>query len=257
VTGRIGLGDGDVEQTHLFITAGGHPLQEVEFSPQDKWLVAGQLGSDINLGEGQRLRVAGGFYDFFNVTGRLNAPDSTLLNFTAPQFMRWGNTVFDIANQINNPNANLFAYASKFRLVDLNATYTLPINQYVLAAAVDAVRNFGFNTADVASNTGYYVAPRTKGYQGQVSFGYPAVLTAGAWRALVGYRYLQRDAVIDAYTDSDFHYFGGTNAQGYYVIADYGVATRVWLRLRYLSANVIDGPTFGVDVLQFDVNTRF
>jgi hypothetical protein len=83
------------------------------------------------------------------------------------------------------------------------------------------------------------------------------VLSAGAWRATVGYRYLQSDAVLDEYTDSDFHYFGGTNAQGYYLVTDLGVANRVWLRLRYLSANQIDGPTFGVDTLQFDVNTRF
>ncbi len=100
------------------------------------------------------------------------------------------------------------------------------------------------------------MAPRTKGYQTDVSFGDPAVLTANAWRATVGYRYLQRDAVIDAYTDSDFH-FGGTNARGYYLVGDYGLARNVWLRLRYLSANEIDGPTYDVDTMQIDVNTRF
>jgi len=89
------------------------------------------------------------------------------------------------------------------------------------------------------------------------------VLTAGTWRALVGYRYLERDAVMDEFTDSDFH-FGGTDARGYYVVGDYGLANRVWLRLRYLSANEIDGPatvsgptTLGIDTLQIDVNTRF
>ncbi|MGO9513676.1 MAG: putative porin [Steroidobacteraceae bacterium] len=255
-TGRFGLGDGSAEQSHLFFTLGGNQLQEIEFSPQDKWLVAAELGANLRWGEGQGLRLSGAFYDFFNVTGRLNPPDSTIYNFTAPQFIRWGNTVFDIANN-TNPNVNLFAYASKFRLVDLNATYTLAVGRYSLAVTGDAVRNFGFHEAQVEGNVGYYVEPRTKGYQAQVSFGYPVVLTPGAWRGLVGYRYLQRDAVMDEYTDSDFHYFGGTNAQGYYFIADYGVANRVWLRLRYLSANVIDGPTFGVDTLQFDVNTRF
>ena len=101
------------------------------------------------------------------------------------------------------------------------------------------------------------MTPRTKGYQGDISFGDPTVLTFGAWRAVVGYRYLQRDAVIDGYTDSDFHYFGGTNARGYYLIGDVGLANRVWMRLRYLSANEIDGPIFGVDTLQIDMNTRF
>ena len=75
-------------------------------------------------------------------------------------------------------------------------------------------------------------------------------------RCTIGYRYLQRDAVIDAYTDSDFH-FGGADAAGYYVTADYGLAQRVWMRLRYLSSNAIDGPTLGIDTLQIDLNTRF
>jgi hypothetical protein len=82
------------------------------------------------------------------------------------------------------------------------------------------------------------------------------VLSAGAWRGRVGYRYLQRDAVIDGYTDSDFH-FGGTNARGYYVTADYGLAHNLWMRLRYLSANEIDGPIYDVDTLQIDMNTSF
>jgi hypothetical protein len=92
--------------------------------------------------------------------------------------------------------------------------------------------------------------------QTEVAFGYPTVLTAGAWRTVVGYRYLRGDAVIDAYTDSDFH-FGGTNAKGYYFLVDYGLGNRVWTRLRYLSANEIDGPRYGVDTVQIDLSTRF
>jgi hypothetical protein len=82
------------------------------------------------------------------------------------------------------------------------------------------------------------------------------VTTAGAWRALIGYRYLQRDAVIDSLTDSDFH-GGGTDATGYYFIGDYGLANHLWVRLRYLSANEIDGPRLGVDTVQIDLNTQF
>jgi hypothetical protein len=93
--------------------------------------------------------------------------------------------------------------------------------------------------------------------QTEVAFGYPTALTAGAWRTVLGYRYLKGDAVMDEYTDSDFHYFGGTNAKGYYVVVDYGLSNRLWTRLRYLSANEIDGPRFGVDTLQIDLSTRF
>ena len=215
-----------------------------------------RIGAKLRWGEGQHLRLAAAFYDFINVTGRLNAPGSTLYNYTAPAFMRWGNTVFDIANS-GSPSDNLFAYASKFREGDVNATYTWDLGRYTLgrpSMRCETSASMHRRSRPTPATTS---TPRTKGYQTQISFGYPTVLTAGAWRALVGYRYLQRDAVIDEYTDSDFHYFGGTNAQGYYVIVDYGVASHVWLRLRYLSANQIDGPEFANDVLQFDVNAGF
>lgn len=255
MTGRLGLGDGSAEQSHLFFTLGGHPLQEIALSPLDKWLLGGQLGANLRWGEGQRLRLAGAFYDYFHVTGRLNSPNSSLYDFTAPTFLRQGNTLFDIRND-NDPTTNLYALAAKYRLANLTATYQLPIGRYSLGLAADAVRNLGFNSSDILGRTGTFVAPRTKGYQAEVSFGYPTVLTSGAWRGTIGYRYLQRDAVIDAYTDSDFH-FGGTDARGYYLIGDYGLANRVWMRLRYLSSNAVDGPTLGVDTVQLDVNTQF
>lgn len=254
-TGRFGLGDGSAEQSHLFFTAGAHPLQEIALSGQDKWLLAAQFGTNLRWGEGQRLRLAGAFFDYFNVTGRLNPTDSTIYNYTAPVYERQGNTYFDIANS-TDPTVNLFALAAKYRLVNVNAIYELPVGRYLFGVRVDAVRNFGYNTAKVSSNFGSYVAPRTKGYQTELSFGYPTVLSAGAWRAVLGYRYLQRDAVIDAYTDSDFHW-GGTDATGHYFVGDLGVANKVWIRLRYLSSNAIDGPTLGIDTVQLDLNTRF
>jgi hypothetical protein len=132
----------------------------------------------------------------------------------------------------------------------------LPIGRYTFGWTADAVKNLGFSSADVSSRVGHYVAARNKGYQTEVSFGDPTVLTPGAWRGVLGYRYLQSDAVIDGYTDSDFHW-GGTNATGYYIVGDVGVANRVWVRVRYLSSNSIDGLTLGIDTLQLDLNTRF
>jgi hypothetical protein len=78
----------------------------------------------------------------------------------------------------------------------------------------------------------------------------------GTWRAALGYRYLQRDAVVDAFNDQDFH-LGGTDAKGYTVTLDFAFNPRVWGRFRYLSANEIDGPPLGIDVWQIDLNTQF
>lgn len=257
MTGRLGLGDGSPEQSDVFFTVGGHQLQEIEFSPQDKWLAGAEVGANFRLADSQRLRLTGAFFDYFNVTGRDNPIGSPgLFNYTAPTFMRYGNTLFDIANAAN-PSANLFAYASRFRLGNVSATYAIGIGRYELRYTADAVKNFGFNARDIFNRTAQVVsADRNTGLQTEVAFGYPTVLTAGAWRTVVGYRYLRGDAVIDAYTDSDFH-FGGTNAKGYYFLVDYGLGNRVWTRLRYLSANEIDGPRYGVDTVQIDLSTRF
>ena len=189
------------------------------------------------------------------MTGRLNPLDRTIYNYTAPTFLRQGNTYFDISNS-TDPTVNLFALAAKYRLVNLNASYEMPVGRYTLAMTADAVRKSATTQRRCQRMSAEYVAPRTKGYQAELSFGYPTVLTAGAWRGAIGYRYLQRDAVIDAYTDSDFHW-GGTDAKGYYLIGDLGVAKRVWMRLRYLSSNAIDGPPLGIDTVQLDLNTRF
>ncbi len=255
VTGRYGFGDGSADQSHVFFTAGAHPLQEIQLSSQDKWLAAAQLGTNLRWGDGQHLRFSAAYFDYFNVTGRLNPLDGTEYNYTAPQFERQGNTYFDIANNTDT-SVNLFALAAKYRIADLNLTYEIPVSAYLLRATADTVKNIGYNANQVEANVGYYVAPRTKGYQAELSFGDPTVLRAGAWRALVGYRYLERDAVIDAYTDSDFHW-GGTNAKGYYLVGDVGIAKRVWVRVRYLGSNIIDGPTLNIDTLQLDLNTQF
>jgi hypothetical protein len=254
-TGRLGFGDGGADQSHVFLTVGAHPIQEIALSPEDKWLVAAQLGTNLRWGEGQHLMIAGGFFDYLNVTGRLNPTDGNLYNYTAPQFERQGNTYWNIANS-TDPTVQLYALASKFRLANVNVVYELPLGPFVFGATADAVRNFGYDTTVVSEEFGQYRAPRTKGYQGELSFGYPTVLTPGAWRFIAGYRYLQRDAVIDAYTDSDFH-FGGTDASGYYLVGEVGVANRVWTRLRYMSSNAIDGPTLSIDTIQLDLNTKF
>ena len=94
------------------------------------------------------------------------------------------------------------------------------------------------------------------GYQGQLRLGYPAVKDPWQWQLTFGYRYLQSDAVLDSFTDSDFH-LGGTNAKGFYAGASLGFSHNAWLALRYMSATEVTGPPLAIDVLFFDVNARF
>jgi hypothetical protein len=106
------------------------------------------------------------------------------------------------------------------------------------------------------ARTGFLVPERGEGYQVELAFGSMARAAARAWRAAIGYRYVERDAVLDAFTDSDFH-LGGTDAKGYTLSVDYNFAPRVQGRVRYLSGNEIDGAPFGVDLLQMDITASF
>jgi hypothetical protein len=166
--------------------------------------------------------------------------------------------MFDISNVTpNTTGVNLFALAAHFRLVDIAATYELSFTRYSLAVAAEAVRNIGYNLENIEALTQQPIAsPQNRGYVADVSFGDPLVLERWAWRARIGYRYVQSDAVVDAWTDADFHE-GGTNAAGYYLWGDLGLARNVWMRIRYFSGNEITGPRYGNDIVQVDFNTRF
>jgi hypothetical protein len=269
-TGRLGFGSGGPDRSHVFLTLAAVPMLEVpDLISEDKWLYGAQLGTNLRFADGSRhLRLAAAYYDFLHVQGVRNTPDSTLTNVTAPAFIRYGNTVFDISNNTTDSTVNLFALASQFRLIDLAATYEVGFDRYTVALTGEAVRNIGYNLAQIEALTQSTIpSPQNRAYVAEASFGDPTVLHFGEWRARVGYRYVQADAVIDAWTDADFH-GGGTNAAGYYLWMDVGLATNTWLRARYLSGNEINangivepGPTgllrYGLDVLQVDLNTRF
>jgi Putative porin len=259
-TFRLGWGEGGSDRSHVYATLGGFPILEVPLvNSENKWLVGAQLGTNLRFRDGaDHLRFGVAYYDFVRVTGQRNSPDSTLLNFTAPAFIRYGNDVFDISNIADlDGNANLFGLASHFRLVDVAANYEHGFGRYSLALTGEGVRNVGFNLNEVDALVPQPLPGKENtGYVGEVSFGLPVVDELNKWRVALGYRYVKRDAVLDAWTDADFHE-GGTNAEGFYVWASYGLAKNTWFRVRYMSANEIDGPRYGLDILQLDINARF
>jgi hypothetical protein len=86
--------------------------------------------------------------------------------------------------------------------------------------------------------------------------GNPDVWGRGNTSVFLGYRYVEPDAVVDAFTQANV-LLGGTNAKGYMLGINYGLDTDVWLRWRWLSANAIQGPPLAIDVLQGDLMLRF
>ena len=66
----------------------------------------------------------------------------------------------------------------------------------------------------------------------------------------------EADAVLDAFTDSDFH-LGGTNNKGFILGAQYGLGKNTWLSARWLSSNEIRGLPLSIDVFQLYFNAKF
>jgi hypothetical protein len=272
--------------SHIFLTAGAFPLQEVELSPRDKWLYGGQMGFNMPWGNGGKNLVSAAYYSFSHTTGKRNAAASTLLNYTAPQYFQKGNTTFDILND-TDANTNLYALAADYREVDVNATVDIPAFNHLFTVTADYVSNLGYDQKRVLGQAGFSSLDQvtdpnqklafdrmTNGYQVELAFGTPKTGKKGNWRAALNYKYLERDAVVDAFTDSDFH-LGGTGAKGYSLKGDWWFRDRTWFSLRYISSDEIkhygplykdaqnnltlpsDTPRFGVDVFLFDVNGSF
>lgn len=247
----------------VYATLGYFPMKEIEFNSDDGWLGGAQLGTELPLGADGLLEFSAAYFHYENITGIRNAPDSELTDYTAPPFLQRGNTLFDIRNDLD-PTTNLFALAAEYRLVNATAafSYDFPSGQR-LRLRGDYVRNIGYDEDDVLAKTGLALDERTEGYTVYLRLGTPSLsrtarepVLAGDWAVEAGYRYLQRDAVLDAFTASNFA-LGGTDTQGYVIDIVYAPIDESILRLRWLSSNEIDGPPLSVDTVQLDLMSRF
>lgn len=243
-----------------FMTAGIFPIQDVEGSDtnqgKSKWLYGLQGGLEWVQSPRASYKFGLALYDFKNIHGRPNRLNSTAQNDTSPQFRQKGNSVFNIDND-GNPDTQRLALASKFREVNLTAMADFAAFDPVhVVVAFDYVKNIGFDQDEIRARTGTKFEAKTKGYQARVTLGMPQIEKRYDWNTYLGYKYLERDAVVDAFTDSDFR-LGGTDSKGYVFGGNYGLDKNVWLSAKWLSADAIDGPKFSVDILQFDLNARF
>jgi hypothetical protein len=243
----------------MFMSAGYFPLQEVELVQEDKFFWGGQLGFEFRPSSSFTFQIAGAFYDFQNITGKLNEPDrpDDASDYTAPLFQTKGNALFIIDSSVALEDQKT-GLAAEYQLANASAKMTLkffaPIEividaDYVINLALDVDEVVKLTEAD-KKNYG------DEGYQFGFLIGYPKIANSGQWHASVFYRYLETDAVLDAFTDSDFR-GGGTNAKGWGAGFGVGLYKNVWLSAKWMSADEITGPQFAQDTLQVDINGRF
>ena len=244
-----------VKDSHFFFTLGGFPLQEEEWH-QDKWLFGYQLGRYFKPRADLSYQFAVAYYDFKNISGRRNSVDRPgEKDYSMPLFMQKGNSLMDI----DPAEADILpALASDFNEVDVTAridcAFFYPINVVV---QLDFVTNVGFDQKDVAEKQGEDSVPEdTSGYQVSITVGHEKTKKLGQWQCYFAYKHLEADAMVDAFTDSDFH-LGGTNAKGWVLGAQAGIAKNTWVAAKWISADEILGPPLAIDVVQLDLNVSF
>ncbi len=259
----------------IYATAGAFPLSESALSSKNKWLFGGQTGLDWGFANQDNLKIGAAYFDYRNIRAKPNtgAPPQDICNFNTPDnsfskpdYMQLGNSLATICADNAAPDQiGLVGLASDYRIININAVYDLAMfAPHHLKLSADYAKNVGFNYKDIKSHYrnswwsqgGNESSEQTTGWQVRADLGWPKVDVAGNWSVFTMYKHLERDAVLDAFTDSDFH-LGGTNTKGWVVGGNYGLVKNVWLSGRWLSGNVITGPQYGVDILQVDVNTRF
>ena len=255
-----------------------------KFASYDKYLYGGQIGTDWKITRDLNFKLAVAYYYFQNIEGQLSDPfvpltaqDAGSTDDSRPAFAQKGNTYFpirdiipDVTNDFGTINQfQYFGLATPFR--DLALTGRLDYGHFEpvwVSLAGEFVKNLAFDRSAIESkainNLGPEPAPGVPGpfvggdtgWMVNLRVGKPVLEKRWDWNVAVGYRYIETDAVVDGFNDSDFG-LGGTNLKGYTISGSLALASRVWLNLRWLSANSIAGPTFKNDIIQFDVNAKF
>lgn len=257
---------------------------ERKFKSEDKYLLGGQAGVNWKAMPDVDVTLAAGFFDFSNVKGRRSSPcDVTLYDncdtdASRPSFAQKGNTYMYLRDVIppagTTPGA-LFANPQYFGLAGeyRPATFTGRIdfaqfNPVHVIVDGELVWNTAFNREAIErnaiNNTNANTTAGTPGSFGGGNMGWLTRVTVGQtklaqfgdWNAHVGYKYLESDATMDAFADSDFG-LGGTNLKGYFVGGNFALAKNVWASARWMSANSIAGAPYAVDIVQVDLNAKF
>jgi hypothetical protein len=90
----------------------------------------------------------------------------------------------------------------------------------------------------------------------RVNVGAPQIVARWDWNMSLAYKYIESDSVLASLNDPDFH-LGGTNAKGFVLGANLGIARNTWLTAKWLSSTQVSGTPYSVDVIQADLNVKF
>lgn len=277
-----------VEGVTAFGAGGAFPVFNTDFNfssnrpdkypSSDKYLLGGQLGVDWKINDDFNFKGATAYYYFYNCSGELSNPfvpltsqDQGNTDDLRPAFAQYGNTYMELRN-ITPTAANNFGTINQWQYYGLASSFEdivvsgrldykhfEPFNaalfgEFVINPAFDrghvdsvAVNNLNSNNSYVGGNIAWIIGTKV---------GAVTLQKRWDWNCWLDYRYVESDAVIDGFCDSDFG-GGGTNVKGYTIGGALAITPRVFLTLRWMSSDQVAGPTLKADVIQFDVNAKW
>jgi len=248
----------------------------------NKWLYGAQLGAKWAINSNNRLKGALAYYRFDDIQGQRSSPCEPWAGApgcdsdgTRAAFMQKGNSVFllrDITPNPLNPSATpqpqFLGLASEFNLLDLNVAWDADLPQdFKLRSQGNYIHNLSYDEGDMRKRSAGQIVNNLDS-NGEIESGANAWMVQftlgnaldlkrkGDWNLFAGYKYIQPDALPDGFNDSSFH-LGGTNAKGYFMGGNYGLAKNVSATGRWMSTEAVYGAPFDIDVLQLEINTRF
>jgi hypothetical protein len=258
---------------------------ELKNPDRTKWLFAGQFAVNWTDGDRMNAHLAVADYYYSDIRGVLSDPCAIYTGIkqcssdsSQPAFMQKGNTLFllrdivpDPANPLNYAQPQFVGLAYNYNELDVNALFDARVwgDRHVIVQG-DFVHNFAYNEnkafaytnntivnnfEEAASGIGPYRSG-PNAWMAKITFGNPTMDAAGNWNVMAGYKYIEPDAVVDAFNDHDFH-MGGTNAKGYFIFANYAFYKHTWASLRWFSSNEVYGPPLAIDLLQLELNAAF
>ncbi|MCE0484090.1 MAG: putative porin [Methylacidiphilales bacterium] len=279
-----------------FFVAGGFPVfntdlnfstdQAAKFTSEDKYLLAAQAGTNWTINKDFSAKGAVAYYYFENIQGRVSDPipigstaDVGDTDDSRPSFAQNGNTYIalrDFTDPAPPAGSEIQYYGLATPFHELALTGQLdysafdPFHMWLTGEFVDnlafdrnAIINGGpasdpgpannFNGGDptdfAGGNLGWIV---------KLNLGKVALQELWDWNVALSYRYVESDATVDGFTDSDFGgSLAGTNLKGYTLGGNLALSPQVWLGLRWMSADAVAGPTYKNDLIQFDINAKF
>ncbi|MCB1087466.1 MAG: putative porin, partial [Verrucomicrobiae bacterium] len=267
-----------------------------KYESTDKWIYGMQFGVDLKGDQDDvNAKLGMAYYDFDNVQGELSEPfipfstkDAGSTDNLRPSFAQKGNTYMPLRDIIPDPlngfgtamQYQYFGLASDFNVISYNGKIDLNFFEPIQISLLGEFgKNLGFDqeeidaiavnnrgpipAADPEADPAAAAIPEIGAFEGgneawmlAIQFGHSAFEKAGDWNAQFGYRYVESDAYIDGFTDSDFG-LGGTNVEGYTASLGIALSPSVNINLRWMGSNEIAGPPLKSDVIIFDLNASF